>query len=260
MILFALGMIGLSCIIFYIARSSKTKQEKLGRRGEQQIRRKLSKLDRESYSVLYDLLLPNGQGGTTQVDHIVLSKYGIFVIETKNFSGWIYGDEKNQQWTQVIYRKKNRFYNPILQNKSHIRSIEQLLQLPSQIPVVSVVVFTNKAELKDIQVHSKHTAVLSEQRLLSFIQSYSVPVTTFTEAEKWKNRLKESAIKGSKAVKNHVQGILVKQEQVEKDIASRTCPRCGGELVNRTGKHGDFLGCSSFPRCRFITKELAQTS
>lgn len=260
MILFALGIIGLSCIVFYFARSSKTRQEKLGRRGEQQIRRKLSKLDRESYCVLYDLLLPSGQGGTTQVDHIVLSKYGIFVIETKNFSGWIYGNEKNQHWTQVIYRKKSRFYNPILQNKAHIRSIEKLLRVPPQIPIVSVVVFTDKAELKDIQVHSKHTVVLSEQQLLSFIYSYNMPVTTFTEAEKWKNRLKGSAITGSKAVKTHVQDILAKQEQAEKDIATRTCPRCGGKLVNRTGKHGDFLGCSTFPRCRFVTKELAKTS
>lgn len=60
---------------------------------------------------------------TTQIDHIVVSIHGIFVIETKNYKGWIYGNSNNEYWTQNIYGNKYSLYNPLLQNKNHIKSL-----------------------------------------------------------------------------------------------------------------------------------------
>lgn len=69
-------------------------------------------LDKSKYRIFNDVMISDNMGGTTQIDHIVLSKYGIFVVETKNYKGWIYGDAKSRTWTQVIYRKKTKFQNP----------------------------------------------------------------------------------------------------------------------------------------------------
>lgn len=74
----------------------------------------LSKLPSEEYSTIYNVMLST-ECGSTQIDHVVVSLYGMFVIEVKNYSGWITGAEHGSQWVQTIYRTKNRFMNPIHQ-------------------------------------------------------------------------------------------------------------------------------------------------
>ena len=86
-------------------------------------------------------------GGTTQVDHILIADTGIFVIETKHYQGWIYGEPDQSQWTQVIYKHKWRFQNPIRQNYGHLKTIQSLFNLPDD-HFVPVVVFTGQAEFK----------------------------------------------------------------------------------------------------------------
>jgi hypothetical protein len=88
------------------------------------------------------------QAGTTQIDHILVSTKGIFIIETKNYSGWIFGDEKSKQWMQILYKVKNRFQNPIHQNFLHVRVIEQLLDFLPKEHVHSIVVFTGSGQFK----------------------------------------------------------------------------------------------------------------
>jgi len=85
--------------------------------------------------------------GTTQIDHVLVADTGIFVIETKHYSGWIFGDPQERQWTQVIYRKKSRFQNPLHQNYGHIKTLQSLFDLPVE-HFHSVVVFTSDAEFK----------------------------------------------------------------------------------------------------------------
>jgi len=85
--------------------------------------------------------------GTTQIDHVLVADTGIFVIETKHYSGWIFGDPQERQWTQVIYRKKSRFQNPLHQNYGHIKALQSLFDLPAE-HFHSVVVFTADAEFK----------------------------------------------------------------------------------------------------------------
>ena len=87
------------------------------------------------------------EGGTTQIDHLVVADTGIFVIETKHYSGWIFGNPSDRQWTQVIYRHKTRFQNPVWQNHGHLRAVQSLFNLPRE-AFFGVLVFTGDAEFK----------------------------------------------------------------------------------------------------------------
>ena len=87
-----------------------------GKLGEARQEIRLHTLDREKYKVINNILIPN-KNKTSQIDHLIISSYGIFVIENKNFSGNIYGSEKDKSWTQVIGKSRNTFYNPVLQTK-----------------------------------------------------------------------------------------------------------------------------------------------
>jgi restriction system protein len=99
------------------------------------------------YHFLNNLTIPI-QDGTTQIDHILISTKGIFVIETKNYSGWIFGDEKSKQWVQVIYRVKSKFQNPIHQNFLHVKAIEKLFDFLPKEQIHSIVVFTGTGQFK----------------------------------------------------------------------------------------------------------------
>lgn len=84
---------------------------------------------------------------TTQLDHILVADTGIFIIETKHYRGWIFGDATTKTWTQVIYRHKSRFQNPLHQNYGHIKTLQALFTLPKE-AYAGVVVFTGPAEFK----------------------------------------------------------------------------------------------------------------
>jgi Nuclease-related domain len=88
------------------------------------------------------------EDGTTQIDHVLVSRFGIFVIETKDYKGWIFAGPHDRYWTQVLYRAKFRFQNPLRQNHRHVRAIQQLLDFLPPDVVRPVVVFTGDAEFK----------------------------------------------------------------------------------------------------------------
>lgn len=118
-----------------------------GRIGERAVRSVIGKdLDEETYIEFHDLIIPS-RSGTTQIDHIYVSAFGIFVIETKNYTGWIFGNEKQSKWTQVVYKQKHYFQNPLRQNYAHIKALSELLQLPEE-KFHSMVVFLGDCELK----------------------------------------------------------------------------------------------------------------
>ncbi len=105
------------------------------------------KLDKDIYHRLNNITLPLANGGSTQIDHIIVSKYGIFVIETKNYKGWIFGNEKQKQWTQVIMGQKYKFQNPLRQNYLHIKTLAELLELEMSY-FHSMIAFIGECELK----------------------------------------------------------------------------------------------------------------
>jgi restriction system protein len=96
--------------------------------------------------LLNNVTLQNGES-TSQIDHILVAETGVFVIESKHYAGWILGDCHGTKWTQVIYRKKSRFQNPIRQNYGHVKTLQALFNLPAD-AFLSLVVFTGDAEFK----------------------------------------------------------------------------------------------------------------
>jgi hypothetical protein len=98
------------------------------------------------YLLLNNVTLPTDEG-TTQIDHVLVADTGIFVIEAKHYSGWIFGEPSASQWTQTIYHHKSRFQNPLRQNYGHVKTLQALFSLPED-HFHSVVVFTGAAEFK----------------------------------------------------------------------------------------------------------------
>lgn len=222
-----------------------------GKIGESKVSFLLNRLDKEKYFVLNDLLLPTEQGKTSQIDHVVVSPYGIFVVETKNYQGWIFGDEKNKYWTQQIYKNKQRFYNPIWQNYGHIKAIESVLS-NDDLPIYSIVVFSTKARLKKINIKSNNVHVVYTVELLKTIKKYQKNILSLNEAKTIANDLKAYLSKDRASARKHVKQIRESQVEVKNKVNNNICPKCGGELVMKSGKYGNFMGCSNFPKCRFV--------
>lgn len=107
----------------------------------------MDRLPKDQYRVLNDVIIPT-PNGSSQIDHLVVSVFGIFVIETKNYSGWILGAEHAEYWTPNIYGKKYKIYNPILQNAGHVRALRRILKDFEPLPILPIVAFSGKADVK----------------------------------------------------------------------------------------------------------------
>jgi len=173
--------------------------------------------------------------GTTQIDHILVSKFGVFVIETKNMKGWIFGSANQKQWTQRIFKHSSKFQNPIHQNYKHLKTLEACLDIPSEC-LFSVIVFvgdsTFKTEMPDNvtyargcidYIKSKQDEVLRQQRVNHVIATI--------ESGKLK-----SSFKTNREHVKHVKSI------VREKHAQKSCPRCGSQMVVRKVKKGANIG------------------
>ena len=144
-----------------------------GKSGEYYTYKKLKRLD--GYKrFLFNLYIPKENGETTELDVILLHESGIYVMESKNYSGWIFGSESQQYWTQSLSvgkgrTQKNRFYNPILQNSAHIKWLQTYLD-DASLPFYSFIVFSERCELKKITLTSDKHNVLNRYELLPAIR------------------------------------------------------------------------------------------
>ncbi|MGB3159741.1 MAG: nuclease-related domain-containing protein [Carnobacterium sp.] len=116
--------------------------------------------------LLTNLYLPKKDGSTTEIDLVMITKAGFFVIESKNYGGWIFGNEASRYWTQSFpNKKKGKFLNPIWQNKGHIKALQEILCITDESLIHSIIVFSNKCELKKITVKSSNVKVIKRNRL-----------------------------------------------------------------------------------------------
>ncbi|MEQ8235172.1 MAG: NERD domain-containing protein [Syntrophomonadaceae bacterium] len=221
-----------------------------GKIGEGSVRLLLSRLDKEKYFILNDLYLPNDKGKTSQIDHVVVSPYGIFVIETKNYRGWILGDENSQYWTQVIYKRKEKLLNPIIQNKGHIKALKAILSDFGEVPFISIVTFSSRATLK-VQVDS---TVIYTPQIIRTIEKYEEEVIPLEDVKKIYETIKNANIQDKEVSQTHKAAIQNDIKDKKLKVQNNECPWCGGELVDRQGKFGAFRGCSNYPKCRFTVK------
>ncbi|WP_281188583.1 nuclease-related domain-containing protein [Vibrio harveyi] len=217
--------------------------------GEFLVNRLLSKLPESDYTLIKDVTLPTSDG-TTQVDHIVVSKYGIFVVETKNMKGWIFGSARQKQWTQKIYRHSSKFQNPLHQNYKHIKALETLLGC-SEEHLHSVIVFIGDSTFKTEMPPN----VTYARGSIRYIQQFNDVVFSDNDYA----RLTESInrLKLKRGVITDLKHRKHVKEVVASKVSSNECPRCGSKMVLRETKRGEnigkqFWGCSTFPKCRAV--------
>lgn len=156
-----------------------------GRYGEYLTSRIIDKYALPSHKQLMNVYVPKKNSTEmTELDLIYIDRTGIYVIESKNYSGWIFGNEAQQSWTQTMPNKKKfKFYNPIRQNATHIRALQNFLGLSNEV-FHSVIVFSERCQLKAIEVTSQNVHVLKRDDLKRFIQKQNKTAKQiFTQGE-----------------------------------------------------------------------------
>ena len=189
------------------------------------------------------IIIPTARG-TTEIDHLIVSRFGIFVIELKDRSGWIFGNDADAQWTAVHFKRKFRFQNPLRQNYGHLKALEEFLGVGPQ-KLHGLVVFRGPFEFKTpipdgVRCHDygswvaeKRDVVLNDETVQSIVTS-----------------LQTHAGHGWYAGRRHAHSV---RRRYSNDAV---CPKCDGDLVMRTARTGpmpgsQFLGCSNYPACRY---------
>lgn len=146
-----------------------------GKHGEYLLYRCLRSYEEKDCRFLFNVYLPKGEG-TTEVDVLLITPSGLIVFESKNYSGRIYGNESQRNWTQTLPAgnkiKKEHFYNPIMQNRTHIKALRAVIG--DEIPVASVVVFSHRCTLADVTVESSDVRVIKRDDALRTVSALLV--------------------------------------------------------------------------------------
>lgn len=166
-------------------------------------------LDKNEY-ILHKNITLALEDGTTQVDHIVISLYGIFVIETKNMSGWIYGNKHEKKWRQVFGKNRfTHFQNPIHQNYKHVKAVEKYLKIDAA-KIISMVVFAGSAELKNKQ----ESGVINLLETTKEIKRHKVKLFDIEELIKLSKRMDVARLPNNKHTdRRHVKHLKSKHGQ-----------------------------------------------
>lgn len=197
-----------------------------------------------------------------------MSKYGIFVIETKNYIGKIYGNDDKDEWTQIIltdktyykrkrwktytYATKNKFYNPVRQNLGHVYEIKKILKECPYLPVVSIVVFSDSADISGVKSNNH---VINMRDLIKTIMNYD---KVYLPGGSTSQVIDLISLKNDRCAvdkRMHIRNVQSAKNKYQENLISGICPRCGGTLQLRSSNYGNFYGCSNYPKCKF-TKEI----
>jgi hypothetical protein len=221
-------------------------------------------LDPLEYTAIHDVTLQTSDG-TTQIDHIFISRYGIFVVETKNYGGWIFGDPNQAKWTQKFYKKSNQFQNPLRQNYKHIKALEELTGLAFE-KFHSVIVFVGGSTFKTTMPEN----VTQSGAYIRYIKSKMQPSLTIEERAHAYDRILNDRLKPSMATNYaHIQNVqnrlkaksqsryIFQSNSESNQESERLCPNCGSPMQKRTVHSNDripaeYWSCSDYPKCSTI--------
>lgn len=234
-ILIILSILAIICVLFG--------NRIIGYAGEFWVRSELKKLPKD-YLIINNLLLKYNNK-TCQIDHLVISKYGIFVIETKQYNGYIKGNDFDKNWEQIFNKKIYYLHNPIHQNYGHVQVLKEILNLEESI-FIPLVCISSRAK---VNVKSKKVVLLKD--LLDTILKYrDEQIIYYKEIYDYINavNIREKIEKKKHVVETKKIANQKKKENINK------CPKCGGTLVERTSKYGKFTGCSNYPKCKYIKR------
>ncbi len=224
------------------------------------------KLDNQQYLILNDIMLPTEDGTTTQIDHIVVSQWGVFVIETKTYSGWIFGSEYDAQWTVTHGNRKDSFQNPLRQNYKHIATLSECLGISKEY-FKTVIAFCGESEFKkdmpnEVMLFGDVADYIKEHSVETIIPPEQVHEVADTILEWYASLNEKQKIEHVYNLRKTHEPQEINQEKLNitlnDDSTSNDkkifCPRCGAPMVLRKRKVDGlpFWGCSQFPKCRCI--------
>lgn len=205
-------------------------------------------LDKNIYHLIKNVTLPTKDGGTTQLDHIIVSPYGVFVIETKNMKGWIYGGKNDRQWNQKIYRHSQKFQNPLLQNYKHTETLRITLGLDTD-KVFSLIVFIGDSQFKTNMPDN----VVYAGEYVDYIKSKTTKVFTDLEVRSICSQIESGRLSPTiKTHINHVKHVKSIVEQKQQSLDKNACHKCGSPMIIKTARESgnQFFACSAFPKCK----------
>ena len=182
---------------WYVYRRDQKAKQAQGRQGEAYLSRQLSSLPKD-YILLNDLLLRYDHH-TVQIDHVVISPYGVFVVETKNFRGEIYGSSNDKQWLQVNKSRKRYFYNPVMQNRRHCQALSAVCRISFK-KIFSLIVFIGRC---DLHVKDAYNLVMSKD-VIGYIKQFQDQCLSQNDIEWIYHRLKSKNITSSYIRNSHV--------------------------------------------------------
>lgn len=191
----------------------------------------------------------NDQGKSRQIDHIAITEYGVFVIETKNYAGSIYGKETSENWQQYLKGRKYLLKNPIHQNYGHFQIVKNVI-FDETIYIEPIVIFTDRCKL-NVTTKSK---VIYASKILSYIKN-KPKVLSLDKINEIYNTIIENRITDEEKIQDHNYNVQKYIEYKDNIANSGECPRCGAKLVIRNSSAGQFYGCSKYPKCKF-TKNI----
>ncbi|MCH5164394.1 MAG: NERD domain-containing protein [Clostridiales bacterium] len=220
---------------------AQERNDKKGAIGERVVSKILGETIPGEQYVINDLSFYDKKGASCQIDHVFINKYGIWVIETKNYSGMIFGDENAHEWTQVCGNQKRKFYSPIKQNATHIYRLAEFVKAKKAFR--NVVVFLQKADLSNVTA----SGVYSVYDLKYVINQKTGVRLSRAKRKRYYKKLIKLQTKRAVSKEEHIGNI----EGRQKKLSRGRCPRCGAKLVLRNGKNGAFYGCSNYPSCTF---------
>lgn len=205
--------------------------------GEHWTRKALKGLPKE-YKILNNIFI-YVDNYTHEIDHVIVSPYGIFCIETKQYNGLITGDKYDKKWVRHKGLKEYYYNNPIRQNYGHVKSLSKLLNI-SDNKIYNIVCIPSKAEL----IVNHDGELVGYDTIRAKILSYKdIMIDNVDETV---NKIKKANIKDKKIKKEHIKRI-----KAERANDFNKCPKCGSSLVQKEGKYGSFMGCSNYPRCKY---------
>ena len=210
------------------------------------------RLDKETYHLIKNVTLPT-EDGSTQIDHVIVSVYGVFTVETKNMKGWIFGGQQQKNWTQKIYRRNHSFQNPLHQNYKHTRTLQSLLGLNDE-QIFSVIAFVGDATFKTPMPEN----VTRGNGFLRYIKGRTTPVLTHEQVQTIIDSIEGGRLARSfKTNREHVAHV---KSIVAEKAAAPSCLKCGSTMVSREVKRGanagsTIWGCPRYPACRGLMSQ-----
>lgn len=244
--IFLILAVAVVAVLFLIAWFLPSENEMRGMRGEKTVFSILKKLPDEYY--IWNDVVIQRNGYSVQIDHIAISPYGIFIIETKNMKGWIYGNDDCDKWTKTNWGYKYHFHNPVRQNHAHVKALANLFRM-SENQFIPIVVFLDSAEL----YCNTNSTVIYASQLLDEINKYRVQVMSLSDVQQLAYILNSATVETKETRNKHLNMVYQRSNRKDLLVDNKICPRCGGKLVGRSGAYGYFLGCSNYPNCKFTT-------